>query len=105
MWKKPIHLLRILGVFDGISLLILIGIAMPLKYFAGYPIAVTIVGAIHGVIFISYALSILNVTIRIRWNFIWSIIAFAVAFIPFGNFIFDLKLKKLEEKYSTQFNL
>jgi integral membrane protein len=99
MLKKPVHILRIMGILDGISLLILIGVAMPLKYMADLPIFVTIIGGLHGFIFTLYVLSILYTTIRVRWNIVWSIIAFAAAFVPLGNFIFDIKLKKLATEF------
>lgn len=100
--KKPVHVLRMMGILDGISLLILIGVAMPLKYMADLPIFVTIFGGLHGFIFIVYVLSILYATVRVRWNILWSILAFAAAFVPLGNFIFDLKLKKLATKFDME---
>ena len=45
--------LRLLGVVEGTSTLILFGIAMPLKYLAGMPMAVTVVGSIHGALFVA----------------------------------------------------
>ncbi|MGE7920062.1 DUF3817 domain-containing protein [Viridibacillus sp. NPDC093762] len=99
MLKNPVGQLKLAGYFDGFSLLILLFIAMPMKYMLDIPMAVRIAGATHGFIFVAYVLVILYVTIRVRWNVIWSLLAFAVAFIPFGNFIFDFKLNKLEQRY------
>lgn len=48
MRSHPIYFLRMTGLLDGISLLVLLGIAMPLKYIWGFDKAVTIVGSIHG---------------------------------------------------------
>ena len=93
-WLSPLPLVRVAGIVDGISLIILMGIAMPLKYFANIPDAVTIVGSIHGAIFSFYFLAVLYAQIAIRWNVIWSIAALIVAFIPFANFLFDFLLKK-----------
>lgn len=91
-----------MGLLDGVSLITLVFIAMPFKYFLDMPIVVTINGAIHGVIFPLYVLTILVVQIRIRWNFGWSIVAFIAALIPFGNFIFDVKLKKMQSNLNSQ---
>lgn len=91
-----IKFLRVMGLLDGVSLLTLVLIAMPFKYFLDIPIVVTINGAIHGAIFSAYVLTILVVQLRVRWNIGWSIVAFIVAFIPFGNFVFDMKLKKMQ---------
>ncbi|MFC6333383.1 MFS transporter [Paenibacillus septentrionalis] len=97
--KLPIQCLRVLGLLDGISLLVLLFIAMPLKYWAGMPLAVTIVGAIHGLIFTLYALSIAAAQLFIQWKLYWSVLAVAVAFIPFGNFVLDRYLKKREDSF------
>lgn len=98
----PIHYVRFMGILDGISLLTLLCIAMPLKYFADMPLAVAINGSIHGAIFIGYLLTIAYAQLRVRWHLLWSIGAVAVAFIPFGNFVFDLKLKKIISRYPVQ---
>ena len=90
----PITILRFMGIMDGISLLVLLGIAMPLKYWADLPFAVTVAGSIHGGIFMGYVASIIYTQIRIQWNIGWSLLALLVAFIPFGNFCFDVWLKK-----------
>jgi len=98
----PIRLLRITGLFDGLSLLVLLGIAMPLKYIWGMDNAVTIVGSLHGGIFSLYALAILYAALRIRWNLLWSGAALLAAFVPFGNFVLDWQLKKAQAKYSVK---
>lgn len=94
MFTSPIAKFRFMGLLEGLSLLILIFIAMPLKYFAGFPEVVTFVGSIHGMLFVMYVFTIAYVTIKIRWSFVWVTSAFAVAFIPFGNLVLDAKLRK-----------
>ncbi|UVI28445.1 MFS transporter [Paenibacillus spongiae] len=102
MRLHPIYILRITGLLDGISLLVLLGIAMPLKYIWGIEQAVTIVGSIHGGIFCLYAAAILYAAIRVRWNLLWSAAALLAAFIPLGNFLLDRKLKKAQASYSVK---
>jgi integral membrane protein len=85
-----------MGLLEGSSLLILLFLAMPLKYFFGMPEAVSVVGSIHGFLFVSYCLVIAYMTFVVKWPFKYSVIAVIVAFIPFGNIIFDRKLDKLE---------
>lgn len=99
MRAHPIRILRTTGILDGISLLLLLCIAMPMKYIWGIDQAVTIVGSIHGGIFSLYVLSIAYAAVRIRWNILWSATAFLAAFIPVGNFILDAKLKKIQADY------
>ncbi|MEG0380224.1 MAG: DUF3817 domain-containing protein, partial [Kurthia sp.] len=69
MKSKELKFLHIMGILDGISLLVLLGLAMPLKYFADLPIAVRITGSIHGAIFVTYCVAILIVQLKIRWKF------------------------------------
>ncbi|MFD2118090.1 DUF3817 domain-containing protein [Paenibacillus yanchengensis] len=102
MLQKPITLLRITGFFDGMSLLILLAIAMPLKYAGGVDIAVTIAGSIHGVIFMAYVLAIAYAALRVKWNIKWSLAGLVVAVIPFGNFVYDRKLKVAEATYGMK---
>ncbi|MFY0758281.1 DUF3817 domain-containing protein [Metabacillus dongyingensis] len=94
MLQSPIGRFRLMGFIEGASLLILLFIAMPLKHLAGIPMAVTIVGSLHGFFFITYLLIIAYTTYKIRWSFAWVFSAVAVAFIPFGNMILDARLKK-----------
>ena len=96
MSEKPLKRFRFMGLLEGGSLLILLFLAMPLKYFFGMPEAVSIDGSIHGFLFVSYCLMIAYMTFIVRWPFIYSVIAVIVAFIPFGNILFDRKLEKLE---------
>lgn len=92
--STPIGQFRLMGFLEGLSLLILLFIAMPLKYLADLPEVVTIVGTLHGLFFIMYLIAIAYVTFKIRWSFVWITSAFAVAFIPFGNIILDVKLRR-----------
>jgi integral membrane protein len=96
MSEKPLKRFRFIGLLEGSSLLILLFLAMPLKYFFGFPEAVRVVGSIHGFLFVSYCLFIAYMTFIVRWPFLYSVIAVIVAFIPFGNILFDRKLKKLK---------
>jgi len=102
MGRSPIDYLRMAGILDGISLLTLLFIAMPLKYFADIPLAVTINGSIHGGIFVLYIVTIVYAAFRIQWSIGWSIAALLAAFIPFGNFILDSYIKRVQHRYTTK---
>ncbi|MDR7071386.1 DUF3817 domain-containing protein [Fictibacillus barbaricus] len=91
---NPIKTLKIVGYLEGLSFLILLGIAMPLKYFMGMPIAVMIAGSLHGLLFVLYILSILYVWNVKRWPFMRTFLAMVSSVIPFGPFIFDRKFLK-----------
>lgn len=88
---NAIKTLRTVGIMEGWSFLILLFIAMPLKYFFDKPMAVTIVGALHGLLFILYVLAILYVWNVKKWPFMRAFLAGVSSVIPFGPFIFDRK--------------
>jgi integral membrane protein len=94
--QKLLHRFRMVGIAEGISFLVLLLIAMPLKYFLNYPEAVKIMGWIHGALFVTFIYFAFEVMGTLNKNFIWFLKAFAAAFIPLGTFIFDKQLKKEE---------
>lgn len=85
---------RLVAISEGISYLLLLGIAMPLKYAAGIEEAVKYMGWLHGLLFILFGLTLIQVWIQNNWKFSKAVIAFAWSFVPFGTFIFDRQLKK-----------
>lgn len=85
--------LRIFSLLDGISFIVLLGIAMPLKYMAGMPLAVRIVGSLHGGLFVGLCLCLLYVLVRQRLSFGRCILVFVCAFIPFAPFWLDRRLR------------
>lgn len=89
--------LRIVGVVEGISFLVLLFIAMPLKYLAGMPTMVKYVGWAHGVLFVGFVLLLAIAQYTFRWSFIRLVLSFISSLIPFGTFILDRKLR-VEEK-------
>jgi integral membrane protein len=92
-----LKILRITGFIEGLSLLILMGVAMPLKYLAGMPLAVKIVGWIHGVLFVVYVMMAMMVALDKGWTLKRLATAFIAAFLPFGTFIFDKSLMREEQ--------
>ncbi|TLS35054.1 DUF3817 domain-containing protein [Pseudalkalibacillus caeni] len=81
-----------IGFAEGISFLVLLGIAMPLKYMLNMPLAVMIVGALHGGLFVLYIIAIVYMKFAHRWSFLKSFLAALSSVLPFGPFIFDAKL-------------
>lgn len=92
--QKLLQRFRITGIAEGISFLVLLLIAMPLKYFFNFPEAVKVTGWIHGALFVAFVYLAFEVMGKLNKNFFWFLIAFAAAFIPLGTFIFDRELKK-----------
>jgi integral membrane protein len=93
---NSIYFLRLLGNIEGISYLLLLGIAMPMKYFFGFPMAVKIVGMAHGVLFIAYCLLLALQMRANKWNLLFGIYLFVATLIPFGTFVTDRKLAKIQ---------
>jgi integral membrane protein len=89
-------LFRRLSIFEGASLLILLFIAMPIKYIGGNPLPVRYVGMIHGVLFMVYIVQLFVTALEYRWSKKFTLIAFICASIPFGMIFLDKRLKALE---------
>lgn len=87
----PLGRLRVTALLEGWSLLILLGIAMPLKYFADYPQAVSVVGMLHGLLFIAYVLLVVQIKILYRWQLGKTFIAMIASVVPFGTFYVEKK--------------
>jgi integral membrane protein len=92
--KNPLSRLLKIGVAEGVSFLVLLFIAMPLKYIAGMPTAVRIVGMLHGILFIGYVVALFQATRTYKWSNKKAGIAFGLSFLPFGTFFLDRVLKK-----------
>ena len=84
-----------LGTVEGISTLVLFGIAMPLKYVGGIPLAVTVAGSIHGALFVALATMFVLGTRRIPISFGMAAAGIVAAVVPFGPFIMDRRLERL----------
>jgi integral membrane protein len=85
---------RWLGYAEGISFLLLLGVAMPLKYWYGLPLAVRIVGSIHGALFIAYAITANQLAQEQKWPGKKLAGAIVAAVLPFGPFVFDKRYLK-----------
>lgn len=92
--KTALGRLRLVAFLEGTSLLILLAIAMPLKYIAGYPHAVRVIGMAHGILFILYVILLIQVVFELSWGWKKFVLAFFASIIPFGTFIADAKIFK-----------
>lgn len=78
--------MRLASLFEGTTLVILISIAMPLKYMGGYPQATQIVGSVHGFAFLVYVWVVINTVSGGGWQSGEVLRLLVSAFIPFGAF-------------------
>ncbi len=85
---------RIISILEGLSFLILLGIAMPLKYMYNIPEAVQAVGMAHGILFILYLFGAFYMKQKLNWSFQTLLIVVLCSVLPFGPFYADRKYLK-----------
>lgn len=103
MLKTSVGRLRVIGLVEGISFLLLLGVAMPLKYFAGVPQAVTMVGWLHGLLFITFCIALTQAHQEANWT-VWRTGGVLIAaLLPFGPFVIDGRLRKEDEALRTNY--
>jgi integral membrane protein len=95
---KAIRALRAIGWAEGLSFLLLLGVAMPLKHLAGKPLAVRILGILHGVLFLAYLAMLAQVHVQARWKPSRTLLFFVGALLPFGPFLLDGRLRQEEQQ-------
>jgi integral membrane protein len=86
-----INVFKKISYAEGVSYLLLLFIAMPLKYWAGIPEAVKYTGWAHGILFVLYMIVLAWVWIEHQWKFSLVFKAGIAALLPFGPFWFDRK--------------
>jgi len=91
--KNPVAVLRALSLIEGVSFLVLVGIAMPLKYWAGLPLAVRVAGTLHGALFVGFCGALLWATLAARWPLARAALVFVVALVPGAPFWLDPRLR------------
>jgi integral membrane protein len=87
--------LRLLSITEGISTLLLFGIAMPLKYLADMPLAVRIIGSLHGLLFVCLTIVFLLAIQRVPISKGLAMAGIVAAILPFGPFVFDRWLSEV----------
>jgi integral membrane protein len=92
-WTTPIGQVRLVGMMEGVSFLLLLGVAMPLKYLAGIAIAVKIVGWFHGLLFMVLCVVLTRALIGGGIRLSQAALVFVAALLPFGPFLIDRRLR------------
>lgn len=82
---------RRVALAEGVSFLVLLGIAMPMKYLLDIPLAVKVVGWIHGVLFIWYWVAAVPLFTKLGWNTERVIGLGLASVLPFGTFVMERK--------------
>lgn len=95
--RKTLNRFRKTAFWEGISWVVLLFIAMPVKYGLGNEMGVKIVGPIHGLLFIAYVIFLIQAAMEYHWPLKKSALAFLASLIPFGPFVFDRRLERESE--------
>ena len=96
MWKNSVKKLGLINTIEGYSYLLLLFVAMPLKYVYGLPMAVKFMGMAHGVLFVLFVMLLVEAWSEKRWPFYENIIFFVATLIPFGTFFTKNRIKSYE---------
>jgi integral membrane protein len=101
MFDNRMKQLRAVAWIEGISYIVLLFVAMPMKYFAGAPAMVRTVGMIHGLLFVLFTITAFQAKIEYGWpgRRFWRV--FLTAFIPFGMLMLDRATGSSEESLKT----
>ena len=100
MLSTLIGRLRLVGIVEGISYLLLLGVAVPIKYVEALgknPLPVRYAGMAHGLLFVLYIILILQATLEYKWSFKKALIFFLGSILPFGTFYTDKKYLQADE--------
>jgi len=87
---------RLINKIEGYSFIILLFIAMPLKYSFGYPVATKIAGMVHGLLFMAFVYQLLESMREVPFSKKEALYYFILSLVPFGSFYTD-KLCKIKE--------
>jgi integral membrane protein len=94
--KKTYRWFRKIALAEGVSFLVLLFIAMPMKYLASEPMAVTIVGGLHGMLFIAFLIMMWEVRNEFKKGWSWVAKALIASILPFGTIVMDKEWRKEE---------
>lgn len=91
--KNPVSFLRSVALLEAVSYLLLLFIAMPLKYVWSMPVAVKIVGSAHGGLFVLFCFALWRVLMATRWPFSRAALVFIASLLPFVPFFIDHRMR------------
>ncbi len=98
--RRRLQYLRGAALIEGVTLLLLLFAAMPLKYWAGMAIATRVMGPIHGVAFLSFSWLLLHTTSAEGWARSEALPTLLLAVVPFGGFVTERRLARRQTSLS-----
>jgi integral membrane protein len=97
MLKTSVARLRVVGMLEAVSFLVLLTIAMPLKYLGGLPVAVQIAGWVHGLLFLAFCMVLLQTHQSEGWPKRWTAVVLIAGLLPLGPFVIDRRLRERDK--------
>ena len=82
---------RAMAYVVGVLLLILVFVAVPLRYLADQPLLVSIVGPIHGFLYMVYLVTAFDLAVRARWPFVRTVLVLLAGTVPVMSFVAERK--------------
>jgi len=82
---------RVMAYVVGVLLLVLVFVAMPLKYFADQPTMVAIVGPLHGFLYMVYLVTAFDLAVRAKWPFLRTLLVLLAGTVPVMSFVAERK--------------
>jgi integral membrane protein len=92
-WTDEVTQFRAVSLLEGVSYLLLLGVAVPVKYLLHEPALVRVLGRVHGGLFVLFVLALVRAAAAAEWKASRSITAFVASVLPFGAFWFERKLR------------
>ncbi len=89
-----VRTLRLVGFVEGLSFLVLLFVAMPLKYALHQPLAVRVVGMLHGVLFVAFLLALTRTAVQRRWSLGDALSILVSGLLPFGFLLVERRLRR-----------
>lgn len=96
MLATTIGRLRLIAIAEGTSFLLLLFIAMPLKYLAGIPEAVRVVGMLHGLLWVAFVAALGHAWLTLGWPVRRLVLNLVGSVTPFGPFLLEASLRREE---------
>jgi len=92
--KTPLGHFRLVSLAEGISFLLLLFVAMPIKYIGHEPGAVRVAGMAHGLLFVVFLITLMHAAIDRSWRLPRVLLALLASVLPFGAFVLERTLKR-----------
>ncbi|MBE2250469.1 MAG: DUF3817 domain-containing protein [Myxococcus sp.] len=95
MFSSDLGRFRLISGLEGLSYVLLVGIAMPLKYVWGDPSWVRVMGALHGGLFVAFCVALGLVVLRRGWPLTQAATVFGLSLLPLGALVIEKRLRAL----------